>query len=572
MILGIDLGTTNSLASLWKDGKVTLVPNALGEYLTPSCVGLDEDGSIVVGRAAKERLQTHPDKTASLFKRYMGSARTIKLAGKEYRPEELSSLVLRSLKQDAEALLGYRIEEAVITVPAYFSDSQRKATRDAGRLAGLRVDRLLSEPTAAALAYGLHEAGDESKFLIFDLGGGTFDVSIIEKFEGVMEVRASAGDNFLGGEDFTQVIVDHFLATSGIPADASRDAAFLQQLVARAERVKQSIGSLNATVLAANWDAREYSIALTEDQFAGLGQKIMDRLRVPVERALRDARLRAGDIDHVVLAGGATRMPLVRQLATRMFGRFPYTEINPDEVVVAGAAIMAGLKMKDVALSEITMTDVSPYTLGINVTQDMPDGTEVHGLSSPIIERNTIIPASRLKTYWPSRDHQEFVVIGVYQGEARFVKDNIKLGELRMDLPRLPIRESAFDVRFTYDVNGLLEVDARLQKTGESRRLVIQNTGETLSPEEIELRLAALADLKIHPRDKQENRALLAWAERLFEQMLGNQREQLGMEIMRFETILKSQDEQVCLKARVRLQRALEAFESGQWFAPDFED
>lgn len=572
MILGIDLGTTNSLASLWKDGKVTLVPNALGEYLTPSCVGFDEDGSIVVGRAARERLQTHPDKTASLFKRYMGSARTIRLAGKEYRPEELSSLVLRSLKQDAEALLGRSIDEAVITVPAYFSDSQRKATRDAGRLAGLKVDRLLSEPTAAALAYGLHEAGDESKFLIFDLGGGTFDVSIIEKFEGVMEVRASAGDNFLGGEDFTQAIVEHFLATSGIASDAGKSAAFRQQLVARAERVKQSIGSLNASVLSAIWEDREYSISLTEGQFAELSQKIMERLRAPVERALRDARLRAGDIDHVVLAGGATRMPLVRQLATRMFGRFPCTEISPDEVVVAGAAIMAGLKMKDVALSEITMTDVCPYTLGIEITQDLPDGTEIHGLSSSIIERNTIIPVSRMETYWPSRDYQKQVLIRVYQGEARYVKDNIKLGELQMDLPQLPISEAAFDVRFTYDVNGLLEVDARLQKTGESKRLVIQNTGETLSQSEVEQRLAALAELKIHPRDKQEDRALLAWSERMFEQLLGKQREQLGVEIMHFESVLKSQDEQACKKARTRLQRALEAFENGQWFSPEYDD
>ncbi len=310
MIIGIDLGTTHSLVSVWQDGRVNLIPNVLGTYLTPSCVGLDEDGTILVGKAAQNRLQTHPNKTAALFKRFMGNSKPFSLGGQEYRPEELSSLVLRALKEDAETFLGHRVEEAIITVPAYFSDSQRKATKVAGRLAGLKVDRILSEPTAAALAYGLHEAPDESTFLVFDLGGGTFDVSIIEKFEGVMEVRATAGDNFLGGEDFTALIVEHFYEQSGVPSEAQQDAAFVQQLVALAEALKLSLSNEQEQALTAVWQQESYSIELTADSFIELSQGLLARLRAPVERALRDARIRVADIDDVVLAGGASRMPM----------------------------------------------------------------------------------------------------------------------------------------------------------------------------------------------------------------------------------------------------------------------
>ncbi|HET7866776.1 MAG TPA: Hsp70 family protein, partial [Burkholderiaceae bacterium] len=243
MIVGIDLGTTNSLVAVWKDARAQLIPNALGEMLTPSCVSLDADGTVLVGRAARERLQTHPDQTAAVFKRYMGSNRTVRLGKREFRPEELSALILKSLKADAEAALGEPVTEAVITVPAYFSDAQRKATRAAGELAGLRVERLLNEPTAAALAYGIHLRDAERRFLVFDLGGGTFDVSILELFEGVMEVRASAGDNFLGGEDFAQALIDQFLERLGLPDSCKRDAPFMQRLHAQAEAAKRALSA-----------------------------------------------------------------------------------------------------------------------------------------------------------------------------------------------------------------------------------------------------------------------------------------------------------------------------------------
>ncbi|MDP9994494.1 molecular chaperone HscC [Variovorax boronicumulans] len=570
MIIGIDLGTTHSLAAVWKDGRSHLVVNALGAYLTPSCVSIDEDGSVLVGQAARDRLQTHPEVTASLFKRYMGSDKSFQLGPRSFRAEELSSLVLRSLKADAEAMLGEPVTEAVITVPAYFSDSQRKATRIAGQLAGLQVERLVNEPTAAALAYGLHQNEDATQFLVFDLGGGTFDVSILEMFEGVMEVRATAGDNFLGGEDFVNEIVQLFFAETGLPEAARADGGFMQQLVARAELAKRELSDRESATIALHWRDREHTVTLTQERFRTISEPLLARLRAPVERALRDASIRAGDIDNVVLAGGATRSPIVRQMVTRMFGRFPAMDINPDEVVALGAAVMAGLKARDAALKEVVMTDVCPYTLGVETVHSMPGGGEVDGYFSPIIERNTVVPASRVKRYVPVREGQRILSLEIFQGEARLVRDNIKLGTLEVPLPHAPRAEANVEVRFTYDVNGMLEVEATVLATQEVHRLVIQGNSGVLSELEIAARLAQLAELKIHPRDKAENRALVAQAERVFQQLRSDARERLGDEISRFELTLESQDERQIRTARERLRKAVGFFERDSHFDPDF--
>jgi len=570
MIIGIDLGTTHSLAAVWKDGRPQLVVNALGTYLTPSCVSIDEDGSVLVGQAARDRLQTHPEVTAALFKRYMGSDKTFQVGARSYRPEELSSLVLRSLKADAEALLGEPVTEAVITVPAYFSDSQRKATRIAGQLAGLKVERLVNEPTAAALAYGLHQDEESTQFLVFDLGGGTFDVSILEMFEGVMEVRATAGDNFLGGEDFVNAIVQLFFAETGLPEAAREDGGFMQQLVSRAETAKRALSDSESATLSLYWQDREHTLVLTQERFRDISEPLLARLRGPVERALRDASIRAGEIDNVVLAGGATRSPIVRQLVTRMFGRFPDMAINPDEVVALGAAVMAGLKARDAALKEVVMTDVCPYTLGVETVHRMPGGGEVDGYFSPIIERNTVVPASRVKRYVPVREGQRMLKLEIFQGEARLVRDNIALGALDVPLPRGPNAEANVEVRFTYDVNGLLEVEATVLATAEVHRLVIQGNSGVLSELEIAARLKQLAELKIHPRDKAENRALVAQAERVFQQLRADARERLGDEISRFELALDSQDDRQIRPARERMRKAVGFFERDSHFDPDF--
>lgn len=571
MIVGIDLGTTNSLIAYWRDGAARLIPNSLGTTLTPSCVSLDEDGTILVGEAARQRLQTHPGKSASLFKRYMGSNKEFRLGKKRFRAEELSSLILRALKEDAETLLVEPVTEAVISVPAYFSDGQRKATRAAAQLAGLHVERLINEPTAAALAYGLHQRNSESQFLVFDLGGGTFDVSLLDMFEGVMEVRSTAGDNFLGGEDFTQEITRWFFDASGLPNKARDDAQFMEHLTAQAEAVKRRLSDSSAAELAVEWRGKSYSQELTDSRFQQLMEPLLARLRIPLERTLRDAGVRADDIDEVVLAGGATRAPMIRNLVTRMFGRFPSVAHNPDEVVALGAAVMAGLKARDEDLREIVMTDVCPYSLGVEIVQALPGGELVEGHFSPIIERNTVIPASRVATYFPTRDRQPKVVVQVYQGEARLVRDNIKLGELHIPLESGARDDGGVDVRFTYDANGILEVEATRHLTQETYRLIIRGNEDSLSNEEIAARFEALAELKIHPRDLLENRTLLAEAERVYTFLRDRERAAMGAEISEFEAALARQDARVTAQARTRMREAINYFERAKAYLPQID-
>ncbi|MBO1114025.1 molecular chaperone HscC [Bordetella petrii] len=561
MIVGIDLGTTNSLAACWRDGQARLIPNALGRNLTPSCVSLDEDGTVLVGEPARERLQTHPGQSAALFKRHMGGDKLFQLGARRFRPEELSALVLRALKEDAEAALGETVTEAVISVPAYFSDAQRKATRAAARLAGLHVERLINEPTAAALAYGLHQRAAESQFLVFDLGGGTFDVSILELFEGVMEVRATAGDNFLGGEDFVNEIVYWFCQSANVPKRARDDHAFMQHLRARVEAAKRQLSEADSAEIAVHWKDQAYRLELSEEHYRTISEPLLQRLRAPLERALRDAGLRSGDIQEVVLAGGATRAPMIRNLVTRMFGRFPSVALNPDEVVALGAAVMAGLKARDAALREVVMTDVCPYSLGVETSRELDDGRHVEGQFSPIIERNTVVPVSRVQEYSPLRNGQKEILLRIYQGESRSVRDNIKIGELAVPLDGGSRTDGTVAVRFTYDVNGILEVEAMRLSDSEVYRIVIRSHASELTDQQIAERFAALAELKIHPRDKLENRGVMAEAERIYAFLRGRAREVMGEEISLFEAALAEQHERAIESARDRLRRAIEHFD-----------
>jgi molecular chaperone HscC len=522
---------------------------------------LDEDGTVLIGRAARERLQTHPERTVSNFKRFVGSDKKIQLGNREFRPEELSSLVLRALKADAEAFLGEPVQEAVVTVPAYFSDAQRKATRTAGRLAGLQVDRLLNEPTAAALAYGIHQRDAETRFLVFDLGGGTFDVSILEMFDGVMEVRASAGDNFLGGEDFLQALVDLFLSHHQLPAASRSDRHFMQRLVGAAERAKRELSDVASVVMAVDYEGQRLELKLNESMMEQVCSTLLKRLRAPVERALRDASLHSANLDNIVLAGGATRMPMIRRLVTTMFGRFPANSFNPDEVVALGAAVQAGLKARDAALSEVVMTDVAPYSLGVAISKRLPDGNSTHGHFDPIIERNTTVPVSRVKNYVPMAETQTQLNLQIFQGEARLVADNIHLGELRVEIPGGRQQDPSVDVRFTYDVNGLLQVEATVAATRKTFSVVIEGNPGLLSEEEIVERVAAMRELKIHPRDKLENRTTLARAERMYSQARGRLREWLGEQILAFEASLATQDARVATQGRIRLDETLDHIE-----------
>lgn len=560
MIVGIDLGTTHSLIGAYTQHSSTLFPNALGDLLTPSVVSVDGD-TVLVGQAARDRLISHPQHTVASFKRWMGTSRETRLGARSFRPEELSALVLRSLLADAEAALGEKITEAVISVPAYFSDAQRKATRSAGELAGVRVERLINEPTAAALAYSLQTREQESRFLVFDLGGGTFDVSILESFDNVFEVHASAGDNFLGGEDFLDVLLetfckDHSLRQQAIPAQE------LGQLRRKLELMKRELGGTANRPLHIVIGGKSYEWNIDEDRFSSLCEPLVQRMRGPVERAMRDAKLQPSQLDEIVLVGGASRMPLVARLVSRMFGRLPLRHVNPDQAIALGASVAAGLKSRDAKLEEIILTDVCPYTLGTQVARRDPNGQIHNGYFHPIIMRNSTVPISREDVFYPMNEQQKQLIIDIFQGENPLVANNIKLGEISLDLDnRRQNNENGVTVRFTYDINGLLQVEVTEHATQRRHELLLEQNPGLLTPEDIRARLAVLAELKIHPRDQQENIAVLARAERLYEEFL-HERNQLQEWIMHFRGILNSQDLALVASHRVQLLEALDALEA----------
>ncbi|ANF97568.1 molecular chaperone HscC [Paenibacillus bovis] len=563
-MIGIDLGTTNSLVGCWTEAGPKLIPNVLGKYLTPSVVSVDDNGEVLVGQIAKERMITHPQVTASAFKRYMGTEKRYPLGRYTFTPEELSSFVIRSLKEDAEAHLGHPVTGAVISVPAYFNDTQRRMTRRAAELAGLKVERLISEPTAAAISYGLHEQQDETTFLVFDLGGGTFDVSILEFFEGVMEVKSIAGDNYLGGEDFTQLLISHFIAIHNLDEE-SLDSKERSALFKQAEICKREISTHPGRgQMVFTKGKQQYELEIDRDEFEQIAAPLILRLRHPVERAIRDAQLSPEDLDAVILIGGATRMPMIRSVISKMFGQLPFTQINPDEAVALGAVIQVALKERNEALKEVILTDVCPFTLGIETTHATDAGGYDEGHFSPIIERNTPIPVSKVEEFCTLYDNQQQVKLNIFQGESRKVKNNVKIGELRLDVPRGAAGEQVFAVRFTYDINGILEVEVTVVSTGVTRTLIIEKEPGKISSEEIRQRLEQLKDIKIHPRDRIENRLLLAQAERLYEETLGEKRREIEFWTRKFENVLALQDEHKLKAARAEFKKQLEQLE--KWF------
>ena len=567
MIIGIDLGTTNSLVAHFTGDKPELIPNAHGEFLTPSVVGVDDNGDILVGKIAQERLLTHPLNTASVFKRNMGTKKTFMLDNKPFLPEELSALIIKRLKEDAEVFLGQPITEAIVSVPAYFSDAQRRATKSAGAIAGVTVERIVNEPTAAAIAYGIHEKADYTKFLVFDLGGGTFDVSILEKYKNIMEVRAVAGDNFLGGEDFTNILLSYFATKVNLDLNTLTPHQ-MAKLVKEAEKSKLELCNGQKTTMrfVINVDGgglegetsleedKEYSHEITVAQYERQCEDLFTSLRHPIKRALSDANLKLTDIDNVILVGGATKMPQVRNFVSKLFGRIPAMHINPDEVVALGAAIHGALKTRDAALSEIVLTDVCPYTMGTEVTIQRPNGMYESGHYAPIIERNSVVPVSRVEKFYTLNDNQSKITSKILQGESRRADDNILLGEITVEVPPAPAGKESIDVRFTYDINGILEAEITVLSTKDKKTLVIEKSPGALTSEELEEKVKAMQGIKIHPRDKEEFRYLLAWGERLYEESRGDRRRYLEQELRNFDALLDAQDERVlrdyCQKLR----------------------
>lgn len=521
-IIGIDLGTTNSAFAYMVAGKPEVITNAEGDRTTPSVVAVTKKGERLVGKIAQRQRVTNPKNTIYGIKRLIGrkfddkevqrdleispykivkkgQGVAVEMDGKEYTPEEISAMVLSKIKADAEAFLGDKVTEAIITVPAYFDDSQRQATKDAGKIAGLEVKRIINEPTAAALAYGLESKKDE-KIVVFDLGGGTFDVSVLELGDGVFEVMSTNGDTHLGGEDFDNIIVnylvDEFKKESGI--DIRGDAAAMQRVKDEAEKAKKELSSststdINLPFLSADADGpKHFEHTLTRAKLEELVSELLDRLAGPVEKALKDAKLSTKDIDEIVMVGGMTRMPAVVEKVKSIFGKDPMQGVNPDEVVAVGAAIQGGVLQGDV--KDILLLDVTPLTLGIET---------MGGVRTPLIDRNTTIPTSKSEVFSTASDNQPQVEIHVLQGEREFAKDNKSLGRFILDgIAPAPRGVPQIEVTFNIDANGILNVTAKDKGTGKEQSITIQNSGN-MSKEDIE---KAQKEAELHAEEDKKKR------------------------------------------------------------------
>ena len=501
-IIGIDLGTTNSCVAVMEGGKPVVITNTEGMRTTPSVVGFLKTGERVVGEPAKRQAVTNAEKTISSIKRHMGSDYKVDIDGKKYSPQEISAMILQKLKSDAEGYLGEKVTEAVITVPAYFSDAQRQATKDAGKIAGLDVKRIINEPTAAALSYGLDNE-QEQKIMVYDLGGGTFDVSIIEIGDGVIEVLATAGDNKLGGDDFdnaiTQYMLDEFKKAEGI--DLSGDKMAMQRLKEAAEKAKKELSSamttnINLPFITANQDGpKHFDMNLTRAKFDELTAFLVDKTKVPVQTALDDAGLTAADLDKVLLVGGSTRIIAVQDEVKRLTGKEPFKGINPDECVAIGACIQGGKLAGDAGAGDILLLDVTPLTLSIET---------MGGIATHLIERNTTIPTKKSQIFSTAQDNQDAVDINVVQGERQFAKDNKSLGRFRLD-GIAPARRGIPQIEVTFDIdaNGIVNVSAKDLGTGREQHITI-TSGTSLSDDDIERAVKEAAEYEAQDKKRKE--------------------------------------------------------------------
>ncbi|OPA78386.1 molecular chaperone DnaK [Paenibacillus selenitireducens] len=501
-VIGIDLGTTNSCVAVMEGGEAVVIPNPEGNRTTPSVVGFKKDGERIVGETAKRQAITNPDRTISSIKRHMGTNHKESIDGKDYTPQEISAIILQKLKADAEAYLGQPVTQAVITVPAYFNDSQRQATKDAGKIAGLEVLRIVNEPTAAALAYGMEKAEDHT-ILVFDLGGGTFDVSILELGDGFFEVKATSGDNSLGGDDFDQVVIDYLAAEfkkeHGI--DLTKDKAAVQRLKDAAEKAKKELSGVLTTTISLPFITvvdgvpQHLELSLTRAKFEELSANLVERTLGPTRQALSDAGLSASEINRVVLVGGSTRIPAVQEAIKRLIGKDPHKGVNPDEVVALGAAVQAGVLTGDV--KDVVLLDVTPLSLGIETAG---------GVFTKMIDRNTTIPTSKSQVFSTYADSQPSVEIHVLQGERQMAAGNKTLGRFTLgDIPLAPRGVPQIEVTFDIDANGIVNVSATDKGTNKSQKITITSSSG-LSDDEVE---RMMKDAELHAEEDRNRKDLV---------------------------------------------------------------
>ncbi len=501
-IIGIDLGTTNSCVAVMEGGKPVVITNAEGIRTTPSIVAFSKTGERLVGEPAKRQAVTNADKTISSIKRHMGSDYKVAIDDKKYSPQEISAMILQKLKADAEAYLGESVSEAVITVPAYFNDAQRQATKDAGKIAGLDVKRIINEPTAAALAYGLDNE-HEQKIMVYDLGGGTFDVSIIEIGDGVIEVLATSGDNRLGGDDFderiTQFMIEEFKKQEGV--DLSTDKMALQRLKEAAEKAKKELSSATTTninlpfITATAEGPKHFDLNLTRAKFDELTNDLVERTQTPVQNALRDAGITASELSQVLLVGGSTRIPAVQDKVKVLTGKEPSKTLNPDECVALGASIQGGKLAGDAGAGDILLLDVTPLSLSIET---------MGGVATTLIPRNTTIPTKKSQTFSTAADNQTAVDIHVVQGERQFARDNKTLGQFRLDgIPPARRGVPQIEVTFDIDANGIVNVSAKDLGTGKEQHITI-TSGSNMSDEDIEKAVKEAAEFEAQDKKRKE--------------------------------------------------------------------
>jgi len=501
-IIGIDLGTTNSCVAVMEGGKPVVIPNAEGMRTTPSVVAFTKNGERLVGEPAKRQAVTNADRTISSIKRHMGTDYKVSIDGKDYTPQEISAMILQKLKTDAESYLGEKVTQAVITVPAYFNDAQRQATKDAGKIAGLSVERIINEPTAAALAYGLEDES-EQKVMVYDLGGGTFDVSIIDIGDGVIEVLSTNGDTHLGGDDYddriTKWLVDEFKAAEGV--DLSQDKMALQRLKEAAEKAKKELSSATTTdinlpfITATAEGPKHLDMKLSRAKFEELTADLTERTAIPVQNSLRDAGLNSSELGKVLLVGGSTRMPVAQEKVKQLTGKEPSKNLNPDECVALGAAVQGGKLSGEAGAGDVLLLDVTPLTLSIET---------LGGVATPLIKRNTTIPTRASQVFSTAADNQTAVDINVVQGEREFARDNKSLGQFRLD-GILPAQRGVPQIEVTFDIdaNGIVNVSAKDKGTGKEQHITI-TSGSNMSKEDIDKAVNEAAQFEAADKEKKE--------------------------------------------------------------------